>query len=86
MEQYKIYEIVLVDGQEATIRDIYHRAYRDSEGEIRLHTSYRMHEKQWQAQDVLPHRVQKLHGEMNFSLDVPKARKTPSIALHEVHI
>lgn len=66
MIPYKIYEKVLVDGKEATIRDIYTRAYRDDDDEIKIFVSYRIHEKEWWAQDVLPERVKKLKGEMNF--------------------
>ena len=66
MSPYKIYEKVLVDGKEATIRDIYTRAYRDEGNEIKIYLSYRIHEKEWWGEDVHPSRVQKLKGEMNF--------------------
>lgn len=66
-DKYKIYEVVLVDGQfEATIRDIYTRTVRKDEGTVEVYVSYRLHEKDWWWQEILPHRVQKLNGELNF--------------------
>ena len=66
-DKYKIYEVVLVDGQfEATIRDIYTRTVRKDEDTVEVYVSYRLHEKDWWWQEILPHRVQKLNGELNF--------------------
>ena len=66
-DKYKIYEIVLIDGQyEATIRDIYTRTVRKDEDTVEVYVSYRLHEKDWWYEDILPHRVQKLNGELNF--------------------
>lgn len=66
-DKYKIYEIVLIDGQyEATIRDIYTRTVRKDEDTVEVYVSYRLHEKDWWWQEILPHRVQKLNGELNF--------------------
>ena len=66
-DKYKIYEVVLVDGQfEATIRDIYTRTVRKDEDTVEVYVSYRLHEKDWWWQEILPHRVQKLYGELNF--------------------
>lgn len=66
-DKYKIYEVVLVDGQfEATIRDIYTRTVRKDEDTVDVYVSYRLHEKDWWWQEILPHRVQKLNGELNF--------------------
>lgn len=67
---YKIYEIVLCRGVEATIRDIYVRVFRylDDEGEEQFgkYLSFRMHEKEWQAMDITFEEIQKLDGEINF--------------------
>lgn len=61
--KYKFNEIVLIDGQyEATIRDIYTRTVRKDEDTVEVHVSYRLHEKDWWYEDILPHRVQKLNG------------------------
>jgi len=70
-DKYKFNEIVLVDGQfEATIRDIYTRTVRvnrdDEEEELICHVSYRLHEKDWWYEEILPHRIQKLNGKLNF--------------------
>ena len=66
-DKYKIYEIVLIDGQyEATIRDIYTRTVRKDEDTVEVYVSYRLHEKDWWYEEILPHRVQKLNGELNF--------------------
>ncbi|QKE60598.1 hypothetical protein KPP_11851 [Klebsiella phage KPP-1] len=66
-DKYKIYEVVLVDGQfEATIRDIYTRTVRKDEDTVEVYVSYRLHEKDWWYEEILPHRVQKLNGELNF--------------------
>ena len=66
-DKYKIYEVVLVDGKfEATIRDIYTRTVRKDEDTVEVYVSYRLHEKDWWWQEILPHRVQKLNGELNF--------------------
>lgn len=66
-DKYKIYEVVLVDGQfEATIRDIYTRTARKDEDTVEVYVSYRLHEKDWWYEEILPHRVQKLNGELNF--------------------
>lgn len=66
-DKYKIYEIVLIDGQyEATIRDIYTRTVRKDEDIVEVYVSYRLHEKDWWYEEILPHRVQKLNGELNF--------------------
>lgn len=71
-DKYKFNEIVLVDGQfEATIRDIYTRNYRvkgeeGQEDTFATHVSYRLHEKDWWYEEILPHRVQKLNGKLNF--------------------
>lgn len=73
-DKYKFNEIILVDGQsEATIRDIYTRAVRvpgkDGEEDTFItHVSYRLHEKDWWYEEVLPHRVQKLNGKINFGV------------------
>lgn len=68
---YKIYEIVLVDGKEATIRDIYNKTVRikSEDGEqdsFMTIWSYRIHEKEFWGQDVKPERIQKLKGELRF--------------------
>lgn len=68
---YKIYEIVLVDGKEATIRDIYNKTVRikgegTDEDSFMTVWSYRIHEKPWWGQDVKPERIQKLNGELRF--------------------
>lgn len=73
MQPYKIYEIVLVDGKEATIRDIYNKTIRikgeDSEEDSFMTVwSYRIHEKEWWGQDVKPERIQKLNGELRFEV------------------
>ncbi|ALM02552.1 hypothetical protein KB57_165 [Klebsiella phage vB_KpnM_KB57] len=66
-DKYKIYEVVLVDGQfEATIRDIFTRTVRKDEDTVEVYVSYRLHEKDWWYEEILPHRVQKLNGELNF--------------------
>lgn len=66
-DKYKIYETVLIDGQyEATIRDIYTRTVRKDEDTVEVYVSYRLHEKDWWYEEILPHRVQKLNGELNF--------------------
>lgn len=66
-DKYKIYEVVLIDGQyEATIRDIFTRTVRKDEDTIEVYVSYRLHEKDWWYEEILPHRVQKLNGELNF--------------------
>lgn len=66
-DKYKIYEVVLVDGQfEATIRDIYTRTVRKDKDTFEVYVSYRLHEKDWWYEEILPHRVQKLNGELNF--------------------
>lgn len=66
-DKYKIYEVVLIDGQyEATIRDIYTRTVRKDEDTVEVYVSYRLHEKDWWHEEILPHRVQKLNGELNF--------------------
>ncbi|UYA58047.1 hypothetical protein [Klebsiella phage DP] len=66
-DKYKIYEVVLVDGQfEATIRDIYTLTVRKDEDTVEVYVSYRLHEKDWWYEEILPHRVQKLNGELNF--------------------
>ena len=66
-DKYKIYEVVLIDGQyEATIRDIYTRTVRKDEDTVEVYVSYRLHEKDWWYEEILPHRVQKLNGELNF--------------------
>ncbi len=66
-DKYKIYEIVLIDGQyEATIRDIYTRTVRKDEDTVEVYVSYRLYEKDWWYEEILPHRVQKLNGELNF--------------------
>uniref|UniRef100_A0AB38Z496 Uncharacterized protein n=1 Tax=Klebsiella phage vB_KpnM_Iguana_ER37 TaxID=3076781 RepID=A0AB38Z496_9CAUD len=66
-DKYKIYEIVLIDGQyEATIRDIYTRTVRKDEDTVEVYVSYRLHEKDWWYEEILPHRVQKLNDELNF--------------------
>jgi hypothetical protein len=66
-DKYKIYEVVLIDGQyEATIRDIFTRTVRKDEDTVEVYVSYRLHEKDWWWQEILPHRVQKLNGELNF--------------------
>lgn len=73
-DKYKFYEVVLVDGQfEATIRDIYTRTVRvegkdGEEDTFVTHVSYRMHEKEWWYEEILPHRVQKLNGKINFGV------------------
>lgn len=65
--KYKFNEIVLVDGQfEATIRDIYTRTVRKDEDTVEVYVSYRLHEKDWWYEEILPPRVQKLNGELNF--------------------
>lgn len=68
---YRIHEIVLVDGVEATIRDIYNKTVRikgegTEEDTFITVWSYRIHEKPWWGQDVLPHRIEKLNGELRF--------------------
>lgn len=71
-DKYKFNEIVLVDGQfEATIRDIYTKTIRvkgenGEEDTFKTHVSYRMHEKDWWYEEILPHRVQKLESKLNF--------------------
>lgn len=66
-DKYKIYEVVLIDGQyEATIRDIFTRTVRKDEDTVEVYVSYRIHEKDWWYEEILPHRVQKLNGELNF--------------------
>lgn len=66
-DKYKIYEVVLVDGQfEATIRDIYTRTVRKDDDTVEVYVSYRLHEKDWWYEEILAHRVQKLNGELNF--------------------
>lgn len=71
-DKYKYNEIVLIDGQfEATIRDIFTRTYRikgedGQEDTYGTHVSYRLHEKDWWYEEILPHRVQKLNGKLNF--------------------
>lgn len=66
-DKYKIYEVVLIDGQyEATIRDIFTRTVRKDEDTVEVYVSYRLHEKDWWYEEILPHRVQKLNGELNF--------------------
>lgn len=71
-EKYKIYEVVLVDGQyEATIRDIYTRTVRikgenGEDDRLETYVSYRLHEKEWWYEEVLPPRIQKLDGKINF--------------------
>lgn len=65
--KYKIHEVVLIDSEfEATIRDIYTRTVREEDGNINTYVSYRLHEKNWWYEEILPHRVQKLKGELNF--------------------
>lgn len=65
--KYKFNEIVLIDGQyEATIRDIYTRTVRKDEDTVEVYVSYRLHEKDWWYEEILPHRVEKLKGELNF--------------------
>lgn len=71
MQPYKIYEIVLVDGKEATIRDIYNKVVRvkglnGEEDSFETVWSYRIHEKEFWSQDVKPDRIQKLNGELRF--------------------
>lgn len=66
-DKYKFNEVVLVDGQfEATIRDIYTRTVRKDKDTVEVYVSYRLHEKDWWYEEILPHRVQKLNGELNF--------------------
>lgn len=63
--KYKFNEIVLIDGQyEATIRDIFTRTVRKDEDTVEVYVSYRLHEKDWWYEEILPHRVQKLNGEL----------------------
>ena len=70
--KYKFNEIVLVDGQfEATIRDIYTRTVRKDEDTVEVYVSYRLHEKDWWYEEILPHRVQKLNG--SFTLEIKNA-------------
>lgn len=64
-DKYKIGEIVLVDGQfEATIRDIFTRCVKtideDGEESFDIYVSYRLHEKDWWYEEILPNRIQKL--------------------------
>lgn len=67
---YKIHEVVLCRGVQATIRDIYTRTFRyeDENGDDQFgcHLSYRMHEKEFQAIDVPFEDIQKLNGDVNF--------------------
>lgn len=75
---YKIYEVVLCRGVEATIRDIYVRVFRytdeDGEEQFGKYLSFRMHEKEWQAVDVTFEEIQKLDGKLNFEPGVKYAR------------
>lgn len=73
MLMYKVYEKVLVDGVEATIRDIYCKTFRirgtnGEEDKFIRHLTYRIHEKAFWCQDVAFERIQKLNGEINFQL------------------
>ncbi len=78
ISMYKIYEVVLCRGIQATIRDIYVRIFRyiDEEGEEQFgkYLSFRMHEKEWQAVDVTFEEIEKLKGELNFESS-PKYKK-----------
>ena len=61
---FKIGEVVLVDDQfEATIRDIFTRTIKDENGDHDVYLSYRLHEKDWWYEEILPHRIKKLKGE-----------------------
>ncbi len=70
ISMYKIYEIVLCRGIQATIRDIYVRIFRyvdeDGEEQFGKYLSFRMHEKEWQAVDVTFEEIEKLDGKLNF--------------------
>ena len=39
---------------------------RKDEDTVEVYVSYRLHEKDWWYEEILPHRVQKLNGELNF--------------------
>lgn len=66
--KFKIHEIVTVDGKIGTIRDIFVRYYTPEDHPEDVppvrHLSYRMYEKEWQAEDISRFQLEKLEGKL----------------------
>ena len=68
LSRFKIHEAVSVHGSIGRIRDIFVRRYRPKghpeDAPALRHLSFRMYEKQWQAQELSIFDLEKLEGKL----------------------